>query len=97
MDEIGKLGSPELREKASRAKEGIKRLRKRLGLPSPLRAIRLNCLDCCGTSDEVRKCDVEKCNLWLYRFGRSPRESDLTVLEFDHHGNVIGEHKYGQK
>ena len=41
-----------------------------------LKAIRLNCLDCCvGQSAEVRKCHLQKCDMWLYRFGRDPNPS----------------------
>lgn len=46
---------------------------------SPLRAIRLKCLDCCcGSSNEVKLCTCEKCPLYPYREGvnpnRKPRE-----------------------
>lgn len=34
------------------------------------KAIRLKCLDCCcGNSAEVRRCDLRKCPLWIYRMG----------------------------
>jgi hypothetical protein len=41
----------------------------------PLKAIRYNCLDCSGGSqDEVAKCELsDKCALWPYRFGVRPR------------------------
>jgi len=53
-------------------------LKKRLGLPSPLKSIRLHCLSCvCGSASEVRKCEIKSCPLWHYRFGRSPREEDI--------------------
>lgn len=40
---------------------------------SPLRAIRLKCLDCCvGSSLEVKLCTAEDCPLYLFRFGRNP-------------------------
>ncbi len=39
-----------------------------------LKAIRANCLDCCGgSSKEVRYCAVSDCRLWRFRFGRSPK------------------------
>lgn len=39
---------------------------------SPLKTIRVYCLDCCnGSSSEVRKCPVTRCPLYLYRFGKS--------------------------
>lgn len=37
---------------------------------SPLKAIRLKCLDCsCNSSEEVRECFAKKCPLYQYRFG----------------------------
>ena len=40
---------------------------------TPLKAIRANCLDCCGSSPkEVRLCPREKCPLYPYRFGHRP-------------------------
>ena len=42
---------------------------------TPLKAIRLKCLDCClGSSYEVRLCPVKECTLCRYRFGRKPKE-----------------------
>lgn len=46
----------------------------RLGIPRPLRAIRLKCLDCSGQQpSEVRDCTVRSCALWSYRMGRYPK------------------------
>lgn len=40
---------------------------------TPLKAIRLNCLDCMnGSSNEVQLCTLEKCSLWPFRFGKNP-------------------------
>lgn len=40
---------------------------------TPLRAIRLKCLDCSGESRlEVRLCPVRRCPLWPYRLGKKP-------------------------
>ena len=40
---------------------------------TPIKAIRLKCLDCCcGSSKEVELCTVPKCTLWPYRFGKRP-------------------------
>lgn len=46
---------------------------------SPLKAIRLKCLDCCcGSSNEVKLCTATKCPLYPFREGvnpnRKPRE-----------------------
>ncbi len=40
---------------------------------SPLRALRLKCLDCCnGSAQEVRLCTAVDCPNWPFRMGRSP-------------------------
>lgn len=40
---------------------------------NPVKAIRLKCLDCSGgSSAEVEKCDLKKCALWPFRFGKNP-------------------------
>lgn len=45
---------------------------------SPLKAIRLKCLDCCcGSSNEVKLCTVEKCPLYLFRFGKNPNRAGI--------------------
>ena len=41
---------------------------------TPLKAIRLKCLDCClGSSHEVRLCPCKDCPHYPYRFGRRPK------------------------
>ena len=40
---------------------------------SPLKAIRLKYLDCCcGSSNEVKLCPIERCPLWPFREGHNP-------------------------
>ena len=39
---------------------------------SPLKAIRANCLQCVGSSNEVRLCTAKSCHLFPFRFGRNP-------------------------
>ena len=40
---------------------------------NPVKAIRENCLDCCGGSKgEVRKCVSTDCPLWPFRMARNP-------------------------
>ena len=40
-------------------------------LPSPLQAIRAECLSCCnGSAHEVNLCPSKGCALWPFRFGR---------------------------
>lgn len=46
-------------------------------LLTPLRAIRKNCLECCGTAKVVKYCTCDgvnstECFLWPYRFGLRP-------------------------
>lgn len=46
----------------------------KLGIPRPLKVIRLKCLDCSGGSAlEVKECRVQNCALWPYRMGRYPK------------------------
>jgi hypothetical protein len=48
-----------------------------LGIPKPLRAIRLKCLDCtCGSDTEIRSCQVTSCALFPYRMGKYPKVGD---------------------
>jgi hypothetical protein len=39
---------------------------------TPLKSIRLYCLECVETSDEVRKCSMPECPVYYYRFGKNP-------------------------
>jgi hypothetical protein len=39
---------------------------------SPVEAIRAKCLDCAGSSDEVRKCVAMTCPSWPFRTGKNP-------------------------
>ena len=40
---------------------------------TPIKAIRLKCLDCCcGSSDVVAQCPCDDCSLHPYRFGKNP-------------------------
>ena len=56
--------------------EGLKRegRAKALGIPKPMKAIRLKCLDCvCHQEKLIRECPVMTCALWPYRMGRYPK------------------------
>ncbi len=45
---------------------------------TPLRAIRLKCLDCtCQKSVEVKLCPIDNCPLFGYRFGRNPSRAGI--------------------
>ncbi len=39
---------------------------------TPLKSIRLYCLECVGTSDEVKNCSMPECPAYYYRFGKNP-------------------------
>ena len=40
---------------------------------TPLKAVRLKCLDCCcGSAHEVKLCTATKCPLYPFRDGRNP-------------------------
>lgn len=41
---------------------------------SPLKQIRMQCIECCGDSNKtVRFCHSLNCPLWYFRFGRFPK------------------------
>lgn len=49
---------------------------------SPLRALRLRCLDCCnGSAREVRLCTAVDCPSWPFRMGKNPWRKSLTGKE----------------
>lgn len=45
---------------------------------TPLKAIRLKCLDCCcGQMMEVKNCPCSDCPLYIYRDGHNPARKGL--------------------
>jgi hypothetical protein len=49
--------------------------------PTPLRAVRLACLECCnGSANEVRQCVATSCPLWTFRFGHRPSIEDKAAV-----------------
>ncbi len=49
---------------------------------SPLAAIRLRCLDCCGEQpSEVLKCTAVKCAAWPFRMNKNPWRSGRKMSE----------------
>ena len=49
---------------------------------NPLKVIREKCLECsCGNAAEVKKCPVEKCPLWRFRFGTNPDRKKRELTE----------------
>ncbi len=52
--------------------EKINTMRIKIG-NSPLKAIRLKCMDCtCLSAHEIRICEIDCCPLWEFRFGKRP-------------------------
>jgi len=57
---------------------------------TPLKAIRLWCLDCSGLQPkEIRDCERKECPLYLYRFGKNPRRKRV--------GNVDNLDRFSKK
>lgn len=50
---------------------------------TPIKAIRLKCLDCCcGQHKEVKLCTCYSCPLYPYRLGHRPKsEEELKAVE----------------
>ncbi len=47
---------------------------------TPMKAIRLKCLDCCcGSAMEVRLCTAKNCPLYTYKSGHRPKEGSLSA------------------
>lgn len=45
--------------------------------PTPLKAIRLMCIDCCGGNRKApRTCTSTNCPLYLFRNGKKPKRSE---------------------
>lgn len=45
---------------------------------SPLKAIRLNCLECvCWSASEVKRCTGKLCALYPYRLGHNPERAGI--------------------
>lgn len=45
---------------------------------TPMKAMRMKCLDCCcGSALEVRLCPIKTCPLHAYRFGKRPKKEPL--------------------
>ena len=49
---------------------------------SPLKALRLRCIDCCGGSaPEVRLCTAVDCPAWPFRMGKNPYRTKRVISE----------------
>ncbi len=57
---------------------------------SPIRALRLKCLDCCnGSAREVRLCTAVGCPSWPFRMGRNPWAGPVSEARREH-GRRLG-------
>ena len=57
---------------------------------SPLRALRLKCLDCCNESaQEVRLCMALDCPSWPFRMGKNPWSGPISDARREH-GRRLG-------
>ena len=51
---------------------------------TPMKAIRLKCLDCCcESSAEVKICPSQDCPLWAYRSGHNPARAGVSRKDFN--------------
>ncbi|NQV37297.1 MAG: hypothetical protein HQ509_04720 [Candidatus Marinimicrobia bacterium] len=51
-------------------------------IATPVKAIRKKCLDCCCDSiNEVRNCQIIRCPIYPYRFGKRPSEATIDTLK----------------
>lgn len=58
---------------------------------TPIKAIRLKCLDCCcNSANEVKLCNCDKCALYPYRFGKRPKGEQ----ELEAKAKIEKEHSY---
>lgn len=48
---------------------------------TPMKAIRLQCLECLGTAYEVQKCSRPQCSLFPFRFGHRPTAEDIATWQ----------------
>lgn len=49
---------------------------------SPIKAIRLKCLECSnGSANEVKLCHIESCPLYKFRFGKNPNRQPRELTE----------------
>ena len=67
------------------------------GKLTPLKAIKLNCLDCvCYDRNEVAKCPSVNCPLHAFRFGRNPYGNELSEEELKNIRNCYEEYRAGE-
>ena len=53
-----------------------------LEILTPIKAIRMKCLECCNWSRaEVKACGIPDCAIWPYRLGRRPTDADIETVK----------------
>ena len=64
---------------------------------SPLRALRLKCLDCCNDSaQDVRLCTAIDCPSWPFRMGRNPWSGPVSAARREH-GRRLGHKRAAER
>lgn len=49
---------------------------------TPLKAIRLKCIDCCnGNKNEVKKCPIKNCPLYIFKLGKTQKDKEVDTQE----------------
>ena len=48
---------------------------------TPMKAIRLQCLECLGIASEVQKCTRPQCSLFPFRFGHRPTAEAMAAWQ----------------
>lgn len=64
---------------------------------TPLKAIRLKCLDCsAGSAHEVRGCHISDCPLHPYRFGKNPKRAGIGPRKAEFSEKSVAESGFGE-
>ena len=64
---------------------------------SPLRALRMKCLDCCNDSaQEVRLCTAVDCPSWPFRMGKNPWSGPVSAARREH-GRRLGRKRAAER
>lgn len=50
-------------------------------ITSPIKAIREKCLECSGSRNEVKACNVTGCALYAFRLGKNPYRTKRELSE----------------
>lgn len=80
-EQLRKMREGRERWEREKLEPGYVPVQKRL---TPMKAIRAKCLECsCGSSNEVRLCEVTTCPLYDFRFGKKPSAKTNEILDED--------------